>query len=134
MSITLTMSKRYLEDVFQRAWKLEIDYKDKYEAIENRLKATRVYTLWVFPTTQFKKADSTGYCWGWWVNARDRGYISQDEYEFIKAYKRLWNNGLSEILRDTPSDDDVQVSIDTAANICKLEKNCSIVSYHGNYI
>jgi hypothetical protein len=68
------------------------------------------------------------------VNARDRGYISQDEYEFIKAYKRLWNNGLSEILRDTPSDDDVQVSIDTAANICKLEKNCSIVSYYGNYI
>lgn len=134
MSITLTMSKKYLEDVFQRAWKLDIDYKDKYEAIENRLKATRVYTLWVFPTTQFKKADSTGYCWGWWVNARDRGYISQDEYEFIKAYKGLWNNGLREILRDTPSEDKVQVDINTAANIHALEKNCSTVSYYVDYV
>lgn len=134
MSITLTMSKKYLEDVFQRAWKLDIDYKDKYEAIENRLKATRVYTLWVFPTTQFKKADSTGYCWGWWVNARDRGYISQDEYEFIKAYKALWNKGLREILRDTPSEDKVQVDINTAANIHALEKNCSTVSYYVDYV
>lgn len=131
MSITLTMSKKYLEDVFQRAWKLDIDYKDKYEAIENRLKATRVYTLWVFPTTQFKKADSTGYCW---VNARDRGYISQDEYEFIKAYKALWNNGLREILRDTPSEDKVQVDINTAAKIHALEKNCSTVSYYVDYV
>lgn len=128
------MSKKYLEDVFQRAWKLDIDYKDKYEAIENRLKATRVYTLWVFPTTQFKKADSTGYCWGWWVNARDRGYISQDEYEFIKAYKALWNKGLREILRDTPSEDKVQVDINTAANIHALEKNCSTVSYYVDYV
>lgn len=134
MSITLTMSKKYLEDVFQRAWKLDIDYKDKYKAIENRLKTTKAHTLWVFPTTQYKKSVSDWGYWGWWVNARDRDYISQDEYVFIKAYKALWNNGLREILRDTPSEDKVQVSIDTAANIHTLEKNCGNVSYYGGFI
>lgn len=134
MSITLTMSKRYLEDVFQRAWKLDVDYKDKYEAIENRLKTTRVYTLWVLPTTQYNKSVGAFDAWAWWENARDREYISQDEYQFIKAYKRLWTNGLREVLRDTPSEDKVQVDINTAANIHALEKNCSTVSYYGAFL
>lgn len=134
MSITLTMRKSYLEDVFQRAWELNIKYEDKYEAIENRLKTTRAYTLWVFPTTQFNKSVGAFDAWGWWENAKDKGYISQDEYVFIKAYKRLWTNGLREVLRDSPSEDKVQVDINTAANIRALEKNCGDVSYYGNYI
>ena len=127
MSITLTMSKRYLEQVFQRAWELEIKHKPEYEAIVERLRSTRAYTLWIFPTNQFDKSYSD---WGWWVNARNKGYISQYEYEFIKAYKALWTNGLEKILRETPADDDVQVSINTASHIRTLEKNCSNVSYY----
>lgn len=132
MSITLTMSKRYLEQVFQRAWELEIKYKDKYDAIRDRLKTTRAYTLWIFPTTQLNKV--TGDWSFWWVNAMDKGYISNYEYEFIKAYKALWTNGLEKVLRETPADDDVQVSIDTASHICTLEKNCSNVSYYGRVL
>lgn len=123
MSITLTMSKRYLEQVFQRAWELEIKHKPEYEAIVDRLKNTRVYTLWIFPTNQFDKTET-------WSAAYAKGYISDHEYEFIKAYKALWTNGLEKILRDTPADDKVQVSIDTASHICTLEKNCSNVSYY----
>lgn len=130
MSITLTMSKRYLEEVFQRAWELEIKHRPEYEAIVERLKNTRVHTLWIFPTNQLDKSYS-GYIWDWWVNAYDKDYISRDEYEFIKAYKALWTNGLEKILKDTPADDKVQVSIDTASRIHTLEKNCGNVSYYG---
>lgn len=129
MSITLTMSKRYLEQVFQRAWELEIKHKDEYEAIRDRLKTTRAYTLWIFPTTQLDKV--TGDWSYWWVNAMDKGYISRDEYEFVKAYKSLWVGSLREVLRDSPADDKVQVSIDIASHIRTLEKNCSDVSYYG---
>jgi hypothetical protein len=38
---------------------------------------------------------------------------------------------LREVLRDSPSDDKVQVSVDTAANINTLEKNCGNVCYYG---
>lgn len=113
MSITLTMSKRYLEQVFQRAWELEIKHKPEYEAIVDRLRSTRAY--------------NSGYIWGWWVNAYDKDYISRDEYEFIKAYKALWTNGLREVLRDTPADDKVQVSIDTASHIYTLERRTVVM-------
>lgn len=132
MSITLTMSKRYLEQVFQRAWELEIKHRPEYEDIVNRLKTTKVYTLWIFPTNQFDK--STGDWSYWWVNAMDKGYISQNEYEFVKAYEALWTNGLREVLRDSPADDKVQVSIDTASNIHTLEKNCGNVCYYGGFV
>jgi len=78
MSMTLTMSKKYILEILDRVWRLDIEYKPKYEAIKTRLQTTKSYTLWIFPTTQFNKAWSY-----WWHGAADKGYISKDEYEFI---------------------------------------------------
>lgn len=129
MSMTLTMSKKYILEILDRAWELDIEYKPKYESIKTRLETTRAYTLWIFPTTQFNKSYSD---WGyWWVDAADKGYISKDEYEFIKAYKGLYGLGLREVLRDSISEDKVQVSVDTAKNINTLDRNCGNVSYYG---
>lgn len=129
MSMTLTMSKKYILEILDRVWRLDIEYKPKYEAIKTRLQTTKAYTLWIFPTTQFNKAWSD---WSyWWHGAADKGYISKDEYEFIKAYKGLSCQGLREVLRDSISEDKVQVSVDTAGNINTLDRNCSNVCYYG---
>lgn len=130
--MTLTMSKKYILEILDRAWRFEIEYKPKYAAIKTRLQTTKAYTLWIFPTTQFNKAWSD---WGyWWYRAVDKGYISKDEYEFIKAYKGLYWQSLREVLRDSISEDKVQVSVDTAGNINTLDRNCSNVSYYGGVI
>jgi hypothetical protein len=131
MSITLTMSKSYLEEVFRRSFELEIAYKPVYESIVDRLKTTRAYTLWVFPTNQFAKVRSD-WVYYWWGGAYSKGYVSQQEYEFIVAYKSLWTNGLEKILRSVPAEDMVQVSIDTVKHVTTLEENCRKVSYHGS--
>ncbi len=132
MSMTLTMSKKYILEILDRAWRLDIEYKPKYGAIKTRLQTTKAYTLWIFPTTQFNKAWND---WGyWWEGAVDKGYISKAEYEFIKAYNGLSCQVLREVLRASISEDKVQVDVNTVANINTLDRNCSNVSYYGGML